>query len=168
MSVATIEGRRVTSKLIYGEALATKEMDRHAHMATRGSRKLRNAILLLQGRPIPHDDPIKRQELCPTCSAPFNPSRRLVSDIQQTVAAYFGLHAATMTSSDRRSHITRARQIAMYLASELTGHSIAEIGRRFKRDHTTVLHAMKAVAARVDADNQVAFDVSVLRERMGG
>jgi chromosomal replication initiator protein len=73
-----------------------------------------------------------------------------------------------MTGSSRRVHISHARQIAMYLSTELTRHSVAEVGRRFRKDHTTVLHAIKAVRARCETDDQEAFDVALLRERLTG
>jgi chromosomal replication initiator protein len=54
----------------------------------------------------------------------------------------------------------------MVLAAELTDHSLAEIGRRFNRDHTTVMHALKAVQKRIQDDPEVGLDAEVLRERL--
>lgn len=130
--------------------------------AERGSRLLRDAILKSQH--MAFKAPAK---LCPQCHAPIQRKRRmLVADIQQTVAAYYSLPLNVMTSRDRRAEATRARQVGMYLASELTAHSMAEIGRRFDRDHTTVLHAIKATKERTENDHEMAFDVAVLRERL--
>jgi chromosomal replication initiator protein len=155
-----LEGKRVVSR----PPLLTRELDAHVKKAIRGSRRLRNAIWKLQGYK-PQPVAPKRPEVCPTCSGPIAP-RRLVADIQRTVGAYYGFHANHLISSDRRRQLTLARQVAMYLATELTNHSIAEIGRRFKRDHTTVLHAIKAVGARAEINPELAFDVALLRERL--
>ncbi len=52
--------------------------------------------------------------------------------------------------------IARARQLAMYLARELTPMSLTEIARGFGRDHTTVLHAVRAVSARLEPGSETA------------
>src|SRR5690606_24907657 len=75
---------------------------------------------------------------------------RLVSveNIQKTVADYFKLRLADLLSKRRSRSIARPRQLAMALAKELTNHSLPEIGDAFGgRDHTTVLHACRRIAA---------------------
>lgn len=144
--------------------------------AVSGSKKLRDAILLAKGikpftaamkwAPKPVVTAIKKKAICPSCLGPLRTPPRMISSIQKTVASYYSLPTASMVSADQRHFIAHPRQVAMYLASELTRHSIAEIGRRFKRDHTTVLHAIRAVKARSEIDDQEAFDVSLLRERL--
>lgn len=137
--------------------------------AERGSSSLRDAILEAQGkRPWPR---IKREvihlpEACPLCGAPAKP-RLLVAHIQATVASYYGIPLQAMTSAQRGSGIAQHRQVAMFLASELTPKSLPEIGRRFGgRDHTTVIHAIRAVRGRVATDPEIGMDVEVLRERL--
>jgi len=67
-----------------------------------------------------------------------------VENIQKTVADFFNIKVADMYSKKRPANIARPRQIAMYLAKELTQKSLPEIGDLFGgRDHTTVLHAVK-------------------------
>lgn len=69
-----------------------------------------------------------------------------IEHIQQTVARYYNIRVADLTSKRRSRSITRPRQIAMALAKELTNHSLPEIGDAFGgRDHTTVLHAKRKV-----------------------
>jgi hypothetical protein len=149
--------------------------------ARRGSKLLRNAILCAKGleppveakphssKPAAPKPPLRKSvapQLCPTCCAPVSPRRLFIADIQQMVASYYGLPLSAMTSESRVRKITHARQVAMYLASEITRNSVAEIGRRFNRDHTTVLHAMREINQRSEKDPEIAFDVALLRERL--
>ena len=69
-----------------------------------------------------------------------------VENIQKTVADYYKIKVADMYSKKRPASIARPRQIAMYLAKELTKKSLPEIGELFGgRDHTTVLHAVRKI-----------------------
>jgi hypothetical protein len=105
--------------------------------------------------------------LCPTCGAPVKGERLLVTHVQALVAAYFKTPVREMTSSRRFKEVTWPRQVAMYLAYELTERSLPEIGQRFGgRDHTTVIHAIKQVQKRMLEDAEVEADVKALRERL--
>jgi chromosomal replication initiator protein len=92
---------------------------------------------------------------------------RLVSieNIQKTVAEYFKIRVADLLSKRRSRSIARPRQIAMTLAKELTNHSLPEIGDAFGgRDHTTVLHGCRRIAALRETENRVNEDyVNLLR-----
>ena len=82
-----------------------------------------------------------------------------IDNIQKTVAEYFKIRIADLSSKNRRQSITRPRQIAMCLARELTSHSFPEIGDAFGgRDHTTVINACKRVKALRDSDIKVSED----------
>lgn len=71
-----------------------------------------------------------------------------VENIQKTVADYYKIKVADMYSKKRPASIARPRQIAMYLAKELTKKSLPEIGEMFGgRDHTTVLHAVRKIGS---------------------
>ncbi|MDH4480371.1 MAG: chromosomal replication initiator protein DnaA [Rhodoferax sp.] len=71
-----------------------------------------------------------------------------VENIQKTVADYYKIKVADMYSKKRPASIARPRQIAMYLAKELTKKSLPEIGELFGgRDHTTVLHAVRKIGS---------------------
>jgi chromosomal replication initiator protein len=77
---------------------------------------------------------------------PGPPRIPAINEIQKAVAQYFDIPVNEMTSARRARHIARPRQVAMYLARELTPRSLPEIGRRFGwRDHTTVMHAIKQI-----------------------
>jgi chromosomal replication initiator protein len=96
---------------------------------------------------------------------------RLVSieNIQKTVADYFKIRVGDLLSKRRSRSVARPRQIAMALAKELTNHSLPEIGDAFGgRDHTTVLHACRRVAALRDTEKRVDEDyVNLLRTLTG-
>jgi chromosomal replication initiator protein len=72
-----------------------------------------------------------------------------------------------MLSTSRTAAVSHARQIAMYLARELTDLSLADIARQFGRDHTTILHATRAVSARASADAGVSDTIHRARELLG-
>jgi chromosomal replication initiator protein len=96
---------------------------------------------------------------------------RLVSieNIQKTVADYFKLRLAELLSKRRSRSIARPRQLAMALAKELTNHSLPEIGDAFGgRDHTTVLHACRRIAALRETEKRVDEDyLNLLRTLTG-
>ena len=82
-----------------------------------------------------------------------------IDNIQKTVAEYFKIRVADLSSKNRRRTITQPRQIAMCLARELTSHSFPEIGDAFGgRDHTTVINACKRVKELKNSDVKIAED----------
>ncbi|MCQ8105475.1 chromosomal replication initiator protein DnaA [Methylomonas sp. SURF-2] len=82
-----------------------------------------------------------------------------IDNIQKTVAEYFKIRVADLSSKSRKQSLTRPRQIAMTLARELTSHSYPEIGDAFGgRDHTTVINACKRVAELKEDDVKIAED----------
>jgi chromosomal replication initiator protein len=69
-----------------------------------------------------------------------------------------------MFSARRARSIARPRQIAMYLAKNLTTSSYPEIGRKFGgRDHTTIMHAVKKIEELLIHDSELSDDVELLR-----
>jgi len=82
-----------------------------------------------------------------------------IGNIQKTVADYYQLRLADLTSKRRTRSLARPRQMAMALAKELTEHSLPEIGDAFGgRDHTTVLHGCKRVRALIETDGKLRED----------
>jgi chromosomal replication initiator protein len=92
----------------------------------------------------------------------------MAAHIAAVVAAYYDVSPRDITSDRKSRAVSRARQVAMYLAYELTPKSLPEIGARFSRDHTTVIYAIRAVQKRMIDDAEVAEDVRILRERLAG
>jgi chromosomal replication initiator protein len=98
-------------------------------------------------------------------------NRRQVSVevIQKTVADFFKIKTADMYSKRRHAHIVLPRQIAMYLAKELTQKSLPEIGEAFGgRDHTTVLHAMRKITEQRQHDADLNHQIHVLEQTLRG
>jgi chromosomal replication initiator protein len=79
-----------------------------------------------------------------------------ISEITEAACARFGLTLDELLSPSRTARITWPRQVAMYLARELTDESLPAIGRQFGgRDHTTVLHAYRRTATRIADDAEL-------------
>lgn len=92
-----------------------------------------------------------------------------VENIQKTVADFYNIKIADMYSKKRPVNIARPRQIAMYLAKELTQKSLPEIGELFGgRDHTTVLHAVRKMAEERTKDAQLNHELHVLDQTLKG
>jgi chromosomal replication initiator protein len=97
-----------------------------------------------------------------------NERRVTIDEIQRRVAEHFNIKMAEMTSSRRARVVARPRQVAMYLAKQLTQRSLPEIGRKFGgRDHTTVMHAVKKVEELARGDRAFAEDVELLHRMLG-
>ena len=93
--------------------------------------------------------------------------RVTVEDIQRQVAAHFQIRLADMHSARRSRAVARPRQVAMYLAKQLTQHSLPDIGRQFGgRDHTTVLHAVKRIDELRSVDTHFNDEVDLLRHML--
>jgi chromosomal replication initiator protein len=90
-----------------------------------------------------------------------------VAEIQERACQHFGLTAEELLSSSRTARIAWPRQVAMYLARELTDESLPVIGRHFGgRDHTTVLHAWRRTAAKLVDDSSSRQAVDNLRHSL--
>jgi chromosomal replication initiator protein len=97
-----------------------------------------------------------------------NERRVTIDEIQKRVAEHFNVKMAEMTSSRRARVVARPRQVAMYLAKQLTQRSLPEIGRKFGgRDHTTVMHAVKKIEELTRSDRALAEDVELLQRMLG-
>jgi chromosomal replication initiator protein len=79
---------------------------------------------------------------------------RTIGEIQAATCEHFGISADELLSSSRTARIAWPRQVAMYLARELTGESLPSIGRSFGgRDHTTVMHACRRTSKQIACDD---------------
>ena len=92
-----------------------------------------------------------------------------VDTIQKVVAEHYALKQADLISERRARAIARPRQVAMWLAKQITTRSLPDIGRRFGgRDHTTVLHAVRRIEALKADDPVLARDVDMLLRKLRG
>jgi chromosomal replication initiator protein len=95
----------------------------------------------------------------------FRAGRRRITidEIQKRVSDHYRIRAAEMVSARRAREVARPRQVAMYLAKQLTPRSLPEIGRRFGgRDHTTVIHAVRQIEKLRAMDTEIDADVRTL------
>ena len=87
-----------------------------------------------------------------------------IEEIQRKVAEHYNVRLSDMIGPKRMRTIARPRQVAMYLAKQMTTRSLPEIGRRFGgRDHTTIMHGVRKVEELRAADSQLAEDIDLLR-----
>jgi len=85
------------------------------------------------------------------------------------VADYYKIKVADMYSKRRPSAIAGPRQVAMYLAKELTQKSLPEIGELFGgRDHTTVLHAVRKIGGQRSNNGELNHALHVLEQTLKG
>ncbi|MSQ71928.1 MAG: chromosomal replication initiator protein DnaA [Betaproteobacteria bacterium] len=92
-----------------------------------------------------------------------------IENIQKTVADFYKIKVSDMHSKKRTRNVARPRQVAMTLAKDLTQMSLPDIGDAFgKRDHTTVLHACRTIAALREKDHVINRDYHVLEQVLKG
>ena len=90
-----------------------------------------------------------------------------VENIQKAVADFYSIKVADMYSKKRPANIARPRQIAMFMAKELTQKSLPEIGELFGgRDHTTVLHAVRKIGDERAHDSQLNHEIHVIEQTL--
>jgi chromosomal replication initiator protein len=95
--------------------------------------------------------------------------RITIDEIQRKVAEHYSIRLTDMHSARRARNVARPRQVAMYLAKQLTSRSLPEIGRKFGgRDHTTVMHAVRKVEELVVEDASFAQDIDILKRALTG
>jgi chromosomal replication initiator protein len=89
-----------------------------------------------------------------------------VERVESLVSEALDVTGAALLSSQRNVRLVFARQVSMYLMRKQIGLSLASIGERYGRDHTTVLHAVRAIEARRSCDPEVRRLVSTLEEKL--
>jgi len=144
-----------------------------AEQVTSNVRALEGALIRvvayssLTGRPLTAE--LAREvldSLYPRSASPWQRTRT-VAEIQAAACEHFGVSPDELLSPARAARIARPRQLAMYLARELTGESLPAIGRQFGgRDHTTVLHAWRRTSARIAEDDITREAVEKLRQAL--
>lgn len=152
-----------------GAQVSPKVLEFLAHKITSNVRELEGAL----NRIVAHADLVGRQISLETTQEVLhdllraNDRRVTIDEIQKRVAEHFNIRLADMSSTRRARAVARPRQVAMYLAKQLTARSLPEIGRKFGgRDHTTVMHAVKKVEELRTSDPSFAEDVDLLRRML--
>jgi chromosomal replication initiator protein len=140
-----------------------------AHKITSNVRELEGAL----NRVVAHAQLVGREITLETTQEVLhdllraNDRRVTIEEIQKRVAEHFNIRVADMHSARRARAVARPRQVAMYLAKQLTSRSLPEIGRKFGgRDHTTVMHAVRKIEELRAKDASFAEDVDLLRRML--
>ncbi len=154
-----------------GVEMPRKVMEFLAHKITSNVRELEGAL----NRVAAHTQLVGREITLETTQEVLhdllraNDRRVTIEEIQKRVAEHFNIRISDMHSARRARSVARPRQVAMYLAKQLTTRSLPEIGRKFGgRDHTTVMHAVRKVDELRDHDVSFAEDVELLRRMLEG
>ncbi|MCU0723052.1 MAG: chromosomal replication initiator protein DnaA [Planctomycetes bacterium] len=130
-------------------------------------RSLEGALTSLAARATLLREPVTVEEARRALSLSGEGRERIVTlgDVEETVLARFGITAQDLHSKSRRRDVLLPRHLCMTLARRLTSHSLDEIGRYFgKRDHVSVLYAIRKVDATLASDAEFARLVSGLEE----
>jgi len=149
-----------------GVAVPAKVLEFLAHKITSNVRELEGALNRLVahanlfGRPVTLE--ATHEVLHDILKA--HDRRVTIEEIQKKVAEHYSIRLTDMSSARRARAVARPRQVAMFLAKQLTSRSLPEIGRKFgNRDHTTVMHAVSRVSELMLRDGTFAEDVELLR-----
>jgi len=88
-----------------------------------------------------------------------------IVDIQTTVAEYYHVSVNDLKGKKRLASIVMPRQIAMYLAREMTNNSLPKIGNEFGgKDHTTVIHAYEKINEKIKLDTDLRKEITELKK----
>ncbi|MFT9220051.1 chromosomal replication initiator protein DnaA [Gluconobacter oxydans] len=154
-----------------GTHVPSKVLEYLAHKITTNVRELEGAL----NRLIAHADLVGRPVTLDTTQDVLkdmlkaHDRRVTIEEIQRKVSEHWNIRLTDMSSARRARAVARPRQVAMYLAKQLTSRSLPEIGRKFgNRDHTTVMHAVNRVTELMDQDTSFAEDVELLRRMLEG
>ncbi len=99
---------------------------------------------------------------------PVNDRTPTVEAIKRLVCERYNVRPAEMDSPRRARSVARPRQVAMYLAKQLTSLSLPDIGRKFGRDHSTVLYGVRKIEKLMEDDKALEEDVEALRRKLEG
>ena len=154
-----------------GGAIGEKVLEFLAQRITSNVRELEGALNRLAaygdlvGRPVTME--LAQEVLQDLLRA--NDRRVTIEDIQKKVSRHYNMRLADMYSARRARNVARPRQVAMFLAKQLTTRSLPEIGNKFGgRDHTTVMHAVKRIEELRQTDSTLDEDINLLRRMLEG
>ncbi len=152
-----------------GSAVPSKVLEFLAHKITANVRELEGALnrVVAHATLVGRDISLEATQDVLHDLLRANDRRVTIEEIQKRVAEHFNVRVADMHSARRARAVARPRQVAMYLAKQLTSRSLPEIGRKFGgRDHTTVMHAVRKIEELRAGDSSFSEDVDLLRRML--
>ena len=133
-------------------------------------RELEGALVRVQAYSVTHGEDITTN-LAAEALQNFLPGSKekivSVQDIQEAVARYYHISLEDLKGKKRTKSIVEPRQIAMYLARELTNSSLPKLGTEFGKDHSTVLHAYDKINEEYKLQGDVTKAVNDLKKKLG-
>jgi chromosomal replication initiator protein len=130
--------------------------------------ELFGALLYLETSALLNDEPIEMSDAQAYVAARGAARCPTLRGIAAHTAKHFALRVAELKSASRRRGVVIARDVAMYLARQLTGKSLGQIGAYFGgRDHTTVLHGCRKTESLIQSDPITHQAVLYLRDALG-
>ncbi len=163
LSILEAKAERLTTQV------PPKVMEFLAHKITSNVRELEGALnrIVAQATLVGRDITLESTQDVLHDLLRANDRRITIEEIQKRVAEHFNIRLSDMHSARRARAVARPRQVAMYLAKQLTSRSLPEIGRKFGgRDHTTVMHAVKKIDELRALDASLSEDVDLLRRML--
>ncbi len=155
---------------LYGHEINDKIIEYLAAKITTNVRDLDGALRKLLANKIFTDEEITLESAKTLLVDYFKSSSNLavnIAKIQKLTAAYFEIKLSDLISSSRLRNIARPRQIAMYLAKNLTNETLPKIGLEFGgKNHATVIHAVKTINNLMVEDSKLAKDIRILEEKI--
>jgi chromosomal replication initiator protein len=154
-----------------GVQVPRKVMEFLSHRITTNVRELEGALnrVVAHATLVGHEITIESTQEVLHDLLRANDRRITIDEIQRQVASHYNIRLSDMSSARRARAVARPRQVAMYLAKQLTTRSLPEIGRKFGgRDHTTVIHAVRKVEELVTQDAAFAEDLELLKRMLQG
>jgi chromosomal replication initiator protein len=120
------------------------------------------AVHALTGQPL-------TEELCAQVLKDIIPTQKALDaeHIQREVARYYKLPVDELRGERRVKHIAHARQVAMYLCRTMTSASLPEIGKKFNKDHSTVLSSVRKIERLKQTDEQLQLELGELTQKLG-
>lgn len=93
-------------------------------------------------------------------------SKISIKKIQKIVADFYGVKTSALKDSNRQKNVAKARQIAMFLAKELTNESLAKIGAEFNKNHATVIYAIKSIEKSITQNIEFSKELKLIEEKL--
>lgn len=130
-------------------------------------RKIESALIAIQARSKVAGGCVDMEMVEDVVSSVVGASQSLTAGmIGELVSGQFNVSVKEMQSKSRKTNVTIPRQIAMYLSRKHTEESLADIGKAFHRDHSTVLHAIKVVSNKLIRDTSVNAQLKLLSNKV--
>lgn len=141
-----------------------------ARQVTSNIRELEGALMRVVAYSSLNNMPFDKNVASKALSNVFAPQEKSIEmkDVVKIVAAHYKLTTEVICGSGRSRDVVLPRQIAQYLIRDLTDHSLPEIGQFFGRDHSTVMHAINKVAAKIKKDSELSEVVMSFKNQLQG